>query len=113
ETQPATVRPETTKPSLMPENPQPVTSNNPSSNSQNKNQRGVSSDANDSKKEVVIGGPGLPGPVFEARAATNISANSATLNAEIVGLVNSNDEGQLAFAYFEYGTSPTNLSLQS
>lgn len=54
----------------------------------------------------------LPGPIFTTNTATSISSNSATLNATILGLMDIyNGVGQSS--YFEYGTSPTNLSLTS
>lgn len=54
----------------------------------------------------------LPGPVFKTNSATNISSNSATLNATILGLMDIyNGVGQSS--YFEYGISSTNLNLTS
>jgi hypothetical protein len=56
--------------------------------------------------------PELPAPIFTTNAATNITSSSATLNASIFGLMDTiHGTGQQS--YFEYGTSPTNLSLTS
>ena len=54
----------------------------------------------------------LPAPIFTTNTATNISSNSATLNATILGLMDiHNGIGQSS--YFEYGTSQANLNLTS
>lgn len=59
-----------------------------------------------------IGSSGLPAPIFTTNVATNITSNSATLNASILGLMDTiNSTGQQS--YFQYGTSSTNLSLNS
>lgn len=71
------------------ENPQVVPNNNPSKPLNN-----------------------LPAPIFTTNTATNISFNSATLNATITGLMDiHNGTGQSS--YFEYGTSSANLNLIS
>lgn len=50
--------------------------------------------------------------IFTTNTATNISSDSATLNATILGLMDiNNDIGQSS--YFKYGTSSTNLNLTS
>lgn len=55
---------------------------------------------------------GLPAPIFTTNSATNITSNSATLNASISGLMDPiHGTGQQS--YFQYGTSSTNLSLTS
>ncbi len=63
---------------------------------------------------TVPSSTGMPAPIFTVNAATNISSTSATLNATILGLMDKyNGAAQGQTSYFEYGTSPTNLSSTS
>ncbi|HRH31474.1 MAG TPA: peptidoglycan-binding protein, partial [Candidatus Paceibacterota bacterium] len=60
----------------------------------------------------TINGTTTPAPIYTTDAATSISSNSATLNATILGLMDThNGTGQTA--YFQYGTSQSNLNMTS
>ncbi|MBP9852042.1 MAG: peptidoglycan-binding protein [Candidatus Pacebacteria bacterium] len=60
----------------------------------------------------TINGTTIPAPIYTTDTATSISSNSATLNATIYGLMDVNN-GTNQTAYFQYGTSQSNLNMTS
>jgi len=87
-------------------------------NSKRKEDRVINSsiieNTNNQNKNTSIGNSNtsMPGPIFTTNEATNITSNSATLNASILGLMDTrNSIGQNA--YFEYGISLNNLNIST
>lgn len=87
-------------------------------NSKRKEDRIINSslmeNTNNQNKNTSIGNSNtsMPGPIFTTNEATNITSNSATLNASIFGLMDTrNSIGQNA--YFEYGVSLNNLNIST
>lgn len=55
----------------------------------------------------------MPGPIFSTDYATNVTYNSATLNAMVFGLMDLYTTNNGQSVYFEYGTSENNLNMLS